>query len=226
MTAELHLPDLPEVPVAVGAAPGRHAARRGRSGWAQWLRELSGASLPLLLMALLALGTWWLVRHAPKPPRAAAAAAPVHEPDYRLENFQAERFDASGQRVLTFGGQRLRHYPDTDEFSIDALQLAADTPEGRHLRATAREARIGRRGERVELAGQASIISEAPGQVPVRIRSEHLLVQTRSHDVRADKPVWVTQGANEFSAEALEFDGASRVLTLRGPARAVFQPQH
>lgn len=228
MTAELHLPDLPEVPVSVGAAPGQppRPRPRGRSGWAHWLRELSGASLPLLLMALLALGTWWLVRHAPRPPRAAPVAAPTHEPDYRLENFQAERFDASGERVLTFDGQRLRHYPDTDAFSIDLLRLRATAPDGRELRASAREALVGRRGQSVELAGQASITASAPGQEPVLIRSEHLRVQTRSQDVRADKPVQVTQGRNEFSADALDFDGATRVLTLRGPARAVFVPQH
>ena len=42
-----------------------------------WLRRgWEGASvyLPVLLMGLLALGTWWLVRNAPHPLQAAAPA--------------------------------------------------------------------------------------------------------------------------------------------------------
>ncbi|MDY0106413.1 MAG: LPS export ABC transporter periplasmic protein LptC, partial [Giesbergeria sp.] len=38
--------------------------------------------LPVLLMGLLALGTWWLVRNAPQVQVPRPASAPRHEPDY------------------------------------------------------------------------------------------------------------------------------------------------
>ena len=47
-------------------------------------------------MAVLAAGTWWLVRNAPtfEPPRAAAP--PRHEPDYVMTGFVVQRFAADG----------------------------------------------------------------------------------------------------------------------------------
>jgi len=227
VSVELHLPDLPEVAVSVGPPPGTAPlrAQRGRSAWRLWLRDLFGASLPLLLMALLALGTWWLVKHAPSAPQARPTSAPTHDPDYRLENFQAERFDAAGNLAVTLRGQRLRHYPDTDELNIDVLNLQATGVDGRRLSAVAQQAWVSQQAQSVRLEGQAHVTSSAKGTQPIDIISEHLLVQTHSHDVRADKPVQVTQGHNRFQADSLEFDGQTRVLTLHGPARAVFLPQ-
>ncbi len=199
---------------------------RLRGGWALWWRDMFGASLPLMLMALLALGTWWLVRHAPKMPQRVAAAAPGHDPDYRLEKFELERFDASGQLALTLRGQRLRHYPDTDELSIDVLHLTAQGRQAQQVEASASAAWVSAKGEQVRLEGSADVMHRAPGSEPVRIRGEQLLLNTRNHDVRADQPVQVIQGRNEFNADALMFDGTQQLLTLHGPARAVFQPQH
>ena len=53
---ELHLPDLPEVEVSLGAPTPQLERRRRRRGLRLRWRELLGAYLPLVLMALLALG--------------------------------------------------------------------------------------------------------------------------------------------------------------------------
>ena len=48
MTLELHLPDLPDVPIALGSAP--RPAPRVHVAWHQRLRELLATYLPLLLI--------------------------------------------------------------------------------------------------------------------------------------------------------------------------------
>ena len=53
--------------------------------------------LPVLLMGLLALGTWWLVRNAPQVQEPRPASAPRHEPDYVMKGFSIQSFDASGR---------------------------------------------------------------------------------------------------------------------------------
>src|SRR5262245_34750675 len=73
---ELHLPDLPEVEVSLGAAP----PVKPRAGLRMRLRELLGAYLPLLLMALLALGTWWLVKNTPRPMAGGEGVPLRHDP--------------------------------------------------------------------------------------------------------------------------------------------------
>ena len=61
----------------------------------QWRRLSDKASLylPVLIMGLLALGTWWLVRNAPKPVVSSSEKVARHEPDYFLKDFVIKSFD-------------------------------------------------------------------------------------------------------------------------------------
>lgn len=223
MNVELHLPDLPEVPVSLGPAPG--APRRGRVDWSQWLRGLFSTYLPLLALGLLAVATWWLVKNSPAPVEPRAATAPVHEPDYTLERFTLQRYDAAGQMVLQIEGDQLRHYPDTDEVEIDTVRLATSTPDGRLSRATARHAVSNADHSEVRLEGGARVVSTDLAGATVEIEGDRLIALTRLHQVRADRPVRVRQGSSEFTADAMEYDQQTRQLTLHGKVRSVLQPQ-
>lgn len=222
MSVELHLPDLPEVPVSVG--PVTAGPSHVRTGGLAWLRELFGASLPLMMMALLAVGTWWLVKTAPQAPRSGPVAPPRHDPDYRLEHFTIERFQASGERMMTLQGDRLRHYPDTDDIDIDVVHLHATGPKREHIEATARQAQVSGKADWVVLQDGANVTSTAPGEAPVQMTGERLRVSPRQHLVEADLPVRVHQEGNEFNAQSMEFNGVTRQLMLHGPARIVLQP--
>ena len=70
-------PLLPEAGAAVAGAP--------RLPWHERALAHVSAYLPLLLMALLALGTWWLVRNTPTVPQPKPALPPRHEPDYTMQ---------------------------------------------------------------------------------------------------------------------------------------------
>ena len=48
--------------------------------------------LPIVLMGLLALGSWWLVRSAPRPLAAQAVALPENQQDYTVEDFSTQQF--------------------------------------------------------------------------------------------------------------------------------------
>ena len=71
MSVELHLPDLPEVPISLG--PAADAPPRAPTPWHLRLRDALSSYLPLLLMTLLALATWWLVQNSPRPEVARPA---------------------------------------------------------------------------------------------------------------------------------------------------------
>ena len=83
-----------------------------------------------MLMALLAAGTWWLVRNAPtfEPPRAAPP--PRHEPDYVMRGFVVQRFAADGALRTQIEGDTLRHYPDTDTLEIDQARIRSVADDG------------------------------------------------------------------------------------------------
>lgn len=223
MAVELHLPDLPEVPIALGPAAGRPP--RVRLPWHLRLRDTLSAYLPLVLMALLALATWWLVKNSPRAPGAPEAETVRHEPDYTMTQFSIERFDASGRLKLRLEGDRLRHFPDSDRIEAEAVRISAIAPDGRVTLAHARKAISNGDGSEVQLVGDAEVTSDDGSGVPLLMRSEFLHAFLVAERVQTHLPVRVTQGSREMRAGGMAYDHASRRLDLQGPVRAVLAPR-
>lgn len=218
MAVELHLPDLPEVPIALGAA--RKRGTPAPAPWSYRLREGLLAYLPLLLMALLALGTWWLVKNTPAAAGPAAPTAVRHDPDYTMSQFLIERFDRSGRLHLRVEGERLRHYPDTDRYEIDDARIVATGPDGTITRANARRALGNGELSELQLLGGAQVHSERPGALAIEMRSEFLHAFLDTERVTTHVPVQVRQAASVVNAAGLDYDHGTRQLDLKGPLRA------
>jgi len=224
LSVELHLPDLPEVPISLGPAPG--AAPRSPTPWHLRLRDALSSYLPLLLMAALALATWWLVKNSPRPEQAQPPRVVSSEPDYTMSQFAVERFDASGRLKLRIEGAQLRHFPDTDRIEIEGATIRAYAPDGRVTLATARRALGNGDGSEVQLFGSAQVVREAPvAQDAMEFRSEFLHAFLNTERLRSHLPVVVRRGGAELRAEGMEYDNLARVVELKGRQRAVFVPR-
>jgi lipopolysaccharide export system protein LptC len=209
--------------MAVSAASPR--PQRLDLPWHLRLLELASSYLPLLLMAVLALGTWWLVRNTPsaKPPQAAAPLR--HEPDYEMTGFTVLRFGPDGALQAKIEGDELRHYPDTETLEIDNPRIRGIGPDGRVTLASARLALSNRDGSDVQLRGAAHVTSEAPGsEPPIEFRGEFLEVFKNTEQVRSPVPVTVTQGSTVVHAAGMDYDNLSRIVTLKGRMQGVFVP--
>lgn len=217
MSAELHLPDLPEVTLSLGAVPA--AARRARIPWALRLRDALSSYLPLLLMLVLALATWWLVKNSPKAPPTAADSAVRVEPDYTMSGFAIERFDARGLLKLRIEGAQMRHFPVTDRIEIDAVKVRAIAPDGRVTLASARRALSNADGSEVQLLGGAEVTSESASGAPLVMRSEFLHAFLVTERVLTTAPVWVQWGTTQVRAASLDYDHAAGRMELGGPQR-------
>ena len=219
MSVELHLPDLPEVPISLGPVAG--APPRIAAPWHLRLRDALSSYLPLLLMALLALATWWLVKNSPRAPGAQAERPVSAEPDYTMSQFAIERFDAGGRLKLRIEGARLRHFPDTDRMEIDDVQIRAYAPDGRVTHASAKRALGNGDGSELQLLGGAEVTSPgAPGGDLV-MRSEFLHAFAAVERIKSHLPVRVRLGGTEMTAAGIDYDHAARRLELKGPLRTV-----
>jgi lipopolysaccharide export system protein LptC len=224
MSVELHLPDLPEVPISLGP-PRAPSSLRVVMPWYVRLREVLVAYLPLLLMALLALATWWLLKNSPRAPEAAAPARVSDEPDYTMTQFAVERFDASGRLTLRIEGARLQHFPASDRIEVDTAQIRAIAPDGRVTLAHAQRALGTGDGSELQLLGGAEVSSTDATGAPLVMRSEFLHAFFVTEQVKSHLPVWVQSGSNELRAAGLAYDHAARRLELQGPWRAVLPPR-
>jgi len=181
--------------------------------------------LPLLLMAALALGTWWLVKNTPLLEDGRPAAPPRHVPDYTMTEFMVQRFAPSGMLRVQIEGDTLRHYPDTDTIEIDNPRIRAFGEDGRITNATARRALSNRDGSEIQLSGGAHVVREAtPKAAAIDFRGEFLHAFQYTERVRSHLPVVVTQGGTEIRADALAYDNLAGVLDLKGHVKAVLAP--
>ena len=202
------------------AAPA--VGRRERAPLSVRVYDTVSAYLPLLLMAALALGTWWLVKNTPLFENDRQLAPLRHEPDYTMSQFLVQRFAADGAMRVQIEGDLMRHYPDTDTLEIDNPRIRAFGADGRVTVATARQALSNRDGSEVQLTGSAHVVREASAKDPaIAFRSEFLQLLQNTERVRSHLPVVVTQGGTEAHADAMAYDNLARVLELKGHVRAV-----
>ena len=227
MKGELHLPDLPEVPVALSplSPPLDDQQRRTRPGPVVRLREGVVGYLPLMLMVGLALGTWLIAKNTPGLLAPTAPGAVRHEADYTLDRFNLQRFTATGALKVEIEGEHMQHFPDDDIMEVEQIRVVTTEPDGRKMTATALHGRARGDSSEVWLDGQAQVVSESPGELPIQMNGEHLHSLPKLRRVDSTNMVIVRQGDSEFNADGLEYDDETRLLTLHGNVHALMQPQ-
>lgn len=223
---ELNLPDLPEVPISLGPLTGaRGAEPRPAVPFGTRLRDALTSYLPLLLMVVLALGSWWLVKNSPQPLVPRDAAPPRSEPDYTMSGFSVQRFAPDGRLRVRIEGRQMRHYPDTDRVEIDDVTIRAWAPDGRVTQASARRALGNGDASEIQLLGGAKLRSITPAGQSVDVDSEFLHAFIDTERLRTHLPVHVKVGNSDIQAAALEYDNLAQKLELQGPMRSVLAPR-
>ena len=223
MSVELHLPDLPEVPISLG--PAGAVQWRPRMPWHLRLRDAFSAYLPLLLMAVLALASWWLVKNSPRGAVETEDKPASTEPDYTMNQFALERFAADGRLKLRIEGARMKHFPASDRFEIESALISAIAEDGRVTHASAQRAIGNGDGSEVQLLGGAEVTSSDASGQPVLMRSEFLHAFLLTERVKSHLPVLVRVGASELHGDGLDYDHGARRLDLQGNVRARLAPR-
>ena len=180
--------------------------------------------LPLLAMAVLAMGSWWLVRSMSDVWSAPADTAVRKDPDYHLEHFTTQVFDAQGRTIRQVGGDKARHYPESDELHIEGVRFSAVNEAGVPVQVTARQGIVAGDGDRVTLQGHVQVVRAAHADMPrIELRSERLLVLQKQERMLSNEPVEILRGNDRFSAQGLEFDTRSGQYQLKGRVHGVLQ---
>lgn len=205
-------------------APEASALRR--LPWAARLRHMAVQYLPVLLMAAIALVTGWLVRQAPGGDAAVEVAAPTTLPDYEMLGFSVQHYNAAGPAQGVIEGDRVRHFPVTDQLLIDGVRVRWTDAAGRTLHASAAHAVAEGDGSLVRLEGGARVVRDpAAGDAqPFEFSGELLVFDVRAGRVSSDRPVRLRQGASVFDAGGLTYDHPERLVELTGRVQGRLQP--
>lgn len=214
---------------SVGMPAAAPISQRYVAPWHQRALSTLSSYLPLMLMALVALATWWLVKNTPTLQGAKPAVALRHIPDYTMRNFTVQRFAADGSLRVQIEGVEARHYPDTDTLEVDEARIRSITPESGVTVATARKAITNGDGSEVQLTGQAHVVREATRVgdktlEAIDFKSEFLHAFLQTEQVRSHLPVTITRGTVQIQGNSLHYDNLDRLARLKGGVKATFEP--
>jgi len=208
-------------------APAGGSLRSGPSLVARLQRWLS-AWLPLVLMAVLAAGTWWLVKNTPLLGGPAVMAPLRHVPDYTMRDFELNRMGPDGRLRLRVQGEALRHYPDTDTLEIDAAEVRAYGTDGRLIVATARRAVTNGDGSQMQLMGDVLVRSfdaatPETGRPRLTVRGDFLQAEAQGQILRSHLPVQLSMPAGDMRVPNFVYEHLTGRLRFGGAASGQFQ---
>lgn len=187
--------------------------------------------LPVLLMGLLALASYWLLRATPEAMAPAAERPVTHEPDYFMHRFSIKVFDASGTLKTEVFGAQARHHPDTDSTEIDQARIRSIRPDGLLTTATAQRVTSNSAQTEFVLQGDAVVVREggrnADGTTAPKLtfHGEELRVFMEPQRLVSDHPVTLVRGNDRLNADTLDYKGHERVAVFKGRVKAELSPR-
>jgi lipopolysaccharide export system protein LptC len=187
--------------------------------------------MPLLMMGVLALGTYWLARNNPGFSAPETAQEVRHEIDYFMKKFSVKTFDETGRLKSEIFGDEGRHFPDTDILEIDQARIRSLRPDGSITVATGNRAYTNGDASEVQLTGNALVVRDAwrdaSGKEFPRLefRGEFLHAFLNEERVTSHKPVVLTRGLDQFTGDTFDYDNLGQVANLKGRVRGVLMPR-
>jgi lipopolysaccharide export system protein LptC len=183
--------------------------------------------LPGLVMAIFALGSWWLVRSLPTLLNDAPTKAVRQEPDYYLNQFSVQSFNSSGRLIKEISGKRAQHFPDSDTLEISDVVLQGVNPNGKRFNARADRALAKGDGSEMTLMGDVFLTQQASsknnGLSPIELRSQKLNTMTKEERLFSDVPVEIRRGQDVFTANSMRLNSQTGEYELTGKVRGVIQ---
>ena len=200
--------------------------------WRRVLRTWDQVSiyLPITLMAVLALGTYWLVRNSPVFSAQQAAQAAKHDVDYFMRKFTIKSFGETGQLKSEIYGVEGRHYPASDTLEIDQPRILSISDAGRPVTSTGNRALSNGDGSEVQLFGNARVIREAvpgyDGKVLPRLefQGEFLHAFVNEERVKSHLPVTLIRGTDQFSGDTFVYNNLTGIAELKGRVKGQLMP--
>ncbi|AOZ05021.1 LPS export ABC transporter periplasmic protein LptC [Cupriavidus malaysiensis] len=187
------------------------------------LSRLAMRALPMLLMAVVAGSTFWLVQI--NSPREAATGPKTarHEPDYYMDRFAATELDVNGDTKLRFNGDKMVHFEDDQTYEFARPAMRSYDPGRPPVSGRADRGKMNADGSVIDLYDNGLIVRAQgpdPAQDPqMSAASEYFRILVNDDLVKTDKPVQLTRGVSVMNANGLLFNNVTREVQLFGNVR-------
>lgn len=176
---------------------------------------------PLVLLALLALLTFWIDRSV-QPPERRPDANLRHDPDYILDNFVTTRTNVNGALAYVLAAVKMKHYPDDDTTELERPRFTQYAINKPYTQIEGQRGNVSSDGETVEFMDNVIVIRQASkDKGEMMVRTQYLKMFPKQEVAVTDKPVVITQAPETvIHANGMVFNKKNQTVNLRGRVRA------
>lgn len=176
--------------------------------------------VPLLIAALIALGTYWLAEQAQRI-ELQHAPSPLN-PDFVVEGVRMSRMDANGAVQTIVSATRMTHVPQSDRAQLEQPRVLQSTPGKPPVNITADHGESINNAQIVNLDGHVVIERAAAGQAPpLIVHTDRLQVYPDDDVAKTDRDVTVAYGQSTIAGTGMQLSNADRKLIIEHKAHGV-----
>jgi len=183
--------------------------------------------MPMVLMGMLALGSYSLMRATPDAPKPPPPRVVRHDPTEFMRHFSVRTFAPDGSLRSEVKGREGRHFPDDDSMEVDEPRIRHLGESGVRFTAQARKAHVNGAHNHAVLTDDAVVVREsaellgAPSP-SLEFRGNQLIIDSAIDELWSEESVVVTRGADRIQADKLIYRDKLQVAEFSGRVRATF----
>lgn len=184
--------------------------------------ERFSAAFPLVLVAVLAVMSYWLER-AVQGPGAPRDGSTRHDPDYIVQSLVARQFGPDGLIMHQLEAVRMLHYPDDDSTLLELPRLQRYAQNEMSMKISANRAYVSSEGKTVDFHDDVKAVRLATRErSELTMTTDHLHVVPDDDFARTERPVTIVDANTKATAVGLELDNKAKTLKLMSNVRGSY----
>jgi len=183
--------------------------------------------MPLILMGILTLVTFWLVQKNTPPESSMLERVRLHEPDYIIKDGTLSALNEQGNTKYRILGNKVTHYDDDASIDINVPRMRLFQPDKAPVTVKSNTGHLDGDLTILELFDNASIFRPAqaatasePATLRMLASSSYFKVLINDDIVETDRPITLEQGMSIMnSTDGGRFDNILQSMTLSGQVK-------
>ncbi len=179
----------------------------------------------LALVAILALGSFWLLDVMRRGMEDAGPMAKRSEPDYYVEQFNFVRMAKTGQVSYHISGVRMTHNPQDDSYEIQQPVIKSVSTSQPTTTVVAERGLADLNASQVQLFNAVQMDRPASTTSQhLHMTTDYLLVLPDEDVMKTHRPVEITAGKSILKGIGMLANQATREFSLKSNVHGVFPP--
>ncbi len=183
--------------------------------------------MPLILMGILTLITFWLVKKSNAPEGEVLERVRLHEPDYVITNGTLSALNEAGNTKYRVLGKKVIHYDDDASIDIVTPRMRLFQPDKAPVTVKADTGHLDGDLTILDLIDNAQIFRPAqaatatePATLRMLAQSSYFRVLINDDIIETDRPIRLEQGMSIMNSnEGGSFNNVDQSMVLSGQVR-------